>query len=182
MGNQKKKCTDGQTFYIKKLENDASILTQKSPSPIICKTPSQLTFSETKHHKNEATTLYEKLREITTEIKYFAREQILLTENSVNDKLGYNAQLQEKSNEKYLIEEIHHLREENKTKKCKIQTLMENQNNLLNRIKSIDGNHSEMFSTQHAQSSNFITPRSYSKNCDARKSFTIETRNQLQPL
>ena len=100
----------------------------------------------------------------------------------MNDKLGYNAQLQQKSDEKYLIEEIHHLREENKTKKCKIQTLMENQNNLLNRIKSIDRNHPEMFSTQHAQSSNFITPRSYSKNCDARKSFTIETRNQLQPL
>ena len=59
---------------------------------------------------------------------------------------------------------------------------MENQNNLLNRIKSIDGNHSEMFSTQHAQSNNFITPRHYSKNCDARKSFTIETRNQFQPL
>ena len=76
MGNQKKKCTDGQTsFYIKTLENelsrktDASILTQKSPSPIICKTPSQLTFSETEYHKNEITTLYEKLREITTEIK-----------------------------------------------------------------------------------------------------------------
>ena len=104
MGNQKKKCNDGQTFYIKKLENDlsrktdASILTQKSPSPIICKTPSQLTFSETEYHKNEITTLYEKLREITTEIKSFVREQILLIENSVNDKLGYNAQLQEKSN------------------------------------------------------------------------------------
>ena len=59
---------------------------------------------------------------------------------------------------------------------------MENQNNLLNRIKSIDGKHSEMFSTQHAQSNNFITPRHYSKNCDAHKTFTIETRNQLQPL
>ena len=132
MGNQKKKCTDGQTFYIKKLENDASILTQKSPSPIICKTPPQLTFSETEYHKNEITTLYEKLREITTEMKEmksFVREQILLIENSVNDKLGNNAQLQEKSNEKYLIEEIRHLREENKTKNCIIQTLMENQNN-----------------------------------------------------
>ena len=116
------------------------------------------------------------------EMKSFVREQILLIENSVNDKLGNNAQLQEKSNEKYLIEEIRHLREENKTKNCIIQTLMENQNNLLNRIKSIDGNHSEMFSTQHAQSNNFITPRHYSKNCDARKSFTIETRNQFQPL
>ena len=52
---------------------------------------------------------------------------------------------------------------------------MENQNNLLNRIKSIDGNHSEMFSTQHAQSNNFTTPRHYSKNCHARKNFTIET-------
>ena len=60
--------------------------------------------------------------------------------------------------------------------------LMENQNNLLKRIKSIDGNHSEMFSTQHAQSENFITPRHYCKNYDARKSFTIETKNQFQPL
>ena len=59
---------------------------------------------------------------------------------------------------------------------------MENQNNLLRRIKSIDENHSEMFSTQHAQSDNFITPRHYVKNCDARKSFTIETRNQFKPL
>ena len=160
-------------------------MTQKCLSPIICKTPSQLTFSDIEYHKNEITTLYEKLREITTEMKEmksFVREQVLLIENSVNDKLGNNAQLQEKSNEKYLIEEIRHLREENKTKNCIIQTLMENQNNLLNRIKSIDGNHSEMFSTQHAQSNNFITPRHYSKNCDARKSFTIETRNQFQPL
>ena len=39
-----------------------------------------------------------------------------------------------------------------------------------------------MFFTQPAQSNNFITPRNYSKNCDARKSFTIETRNQFQPL
>ena len=39
-----------------------------------------------------------------------------------------------------------------------------------------------MFSIQHAQSNNFVTPRHYSKNCDARKSFTIETRNQFQPL
>ena len=59
---------------------------------------------------------------------------------------------------------------------------MENQNNLLNRIKSIYGNRSEMFSTQHAQSNNFTTSRQYSKNCDARKSFTIEIRNQFQPL
>ena len=54
---------------------------------------------------------------------------------------------------------------------------MENQNNLLKRIKSIDGNHSKMFSTQHAQSDNFITPRHYVKNRDARESFTIDTRN-----
>ena len=46
-GKLEKKCTNGQTsFYIKKLENelsrktDASILTQKSPSAIICRTPS----------------------------------------------------------------------------------------------------------------------------------------------
>ena len=58
---------------------------------------------------------------------------------------------------------------------------MENQNNLLKRIKSIDENHSEMCSTQHAQSDNFITPRHYVKNRDARKSFTIETRNQFKP-
>ena len=109
-------------------------------------------------------------------MKSFVTEQILLIKNSVNDKLGNNAQLEEKSNEKYLIEEIRCLREENKTKNCIIQTLMENQNNLLKRIKSIDGNHSEMFSTQHAQSDNFITSRHYFKNCDAR------TRNQFQPL
>ena len=125
-GKLEKKCTNGQTsFYIKKLENelsrknDASILTQESPSPILCKTPPQLTFSETEYHKNEITTLYEKLREITTEMKEmksFVREQILLIENSVNEKLGNNAQFQEKSNEKYLIEEIRHLREENKKK------------------------------------------------------------------
>ena len=35
---------------------------------------------------------------------------------------------------------------------------------------------------QHAQSDNFITPRHYVKNRDARKSFTIDTRNQFQPL
>ena len=34
---------------------------------------------------------------------------------------------------------------------------MENQNNLLKRIKSIYGNHSEMFSMQHAQS-NILSP------------------------
>ena len=59
---------------------------------------------------------------------------------------------------------------------------MENQNNLLKRIKSIDENQSEIFSTQHAQNYNFITPRHYIKNRDARKSFTIETRNQFKPL
>ena len=59
---------------------------------------------------------------------------------------------------------------------------MENQNNLLRRIKSIDENHSEMFSTQHAQSDKFITPRHYVKNRDARKNFTIKIRNQFKPL
>ena len=83
-------------------------------------------------------------------MKSFVTKQILLIKNSVNDKLGNNALLQEKSNEKYLIEEIRHLREENQTKNCIIQRLMENQNNLLKRIESIDRNHSEMFSTQHA--------------------------------
>ena len=81
----------------------------------MCRTPpSQLTFSETEYHKNEITTLYKKLRKITTEMKEmksFVREQILLIKDSVNDKFGNNAQLQEKSNEKYLIEEIRHLRE-----------------------------------------------------------------------
>ena len=105
-GKLEKKCANGQTsFYIKKLENelsrktDASILTQESPSPILCKTPPQLTLSETEYHKNEITTLYEKLRKITTEMKEmksFVREQTLLLENSVNEKLGNNAQLQEK--------------------------------------------------------------------------------------
>ena len=90
-----KKCSNGQTsFYIKKLENelsrttDSSLLAQKSPSPIICRTPSQLTFTETEHHQNEITTLYEKLRETTTEMKAmksFVIEQILLIKNSVND-------------------------------------------------------------------------------------------------
>ena len=47
-------------------------------------------------------------------------------------------QLQETSNEKYLTEENLHLREENKTKYCIIQSLMENQNNLLKRITSND--------------------------------------------
>ena len=67
-------------------------------------------------------------------MKSFVVEQILLVKKSVNDKLGNNTQLQEKSNEKYLTEEIHHLREENKAKNCIIQTPMENQNNLLKRI------------------------------------------------
>ena len=53
-GKLEKKCTNGQTsFYIKKLENelsrktDTSILAEKSPSPIICRTPLQLTFNNT---------------------------------------------------------------------------------------------------------------------------------------
>ena len=41
---------------------------------------------------------------------------------------------------------------------------MENQNNLLKHIKSIEKKHSGMFSAQHAQSDNFITPRHYVKN------------------
>ena len=109
-------------------------MAQKSPCPIICRTPSQLTFAETEYHQNEITAPYEKLRELTTEmktIKSFAIEQSLLVKNSVNDKFSNNTELQEKSNEKYLTEEIRHLRKENKTKNCIIQTLMENQNNLL---------------------------------------------------
>ena len=57
-------------------------------------------------------------------MKSFVIEQILLVKNSVNDKFGNNTQLEEKSNEKYLTEEIRQLREENKTKNCIIQTLM----------------------------------------------------------
>ena len=69
VGKLERKCTNGQTsFYIKKSENELSsktdtfILLQKSPSPIICRTTSQLTFTETKYHQNEITILYEKLR------------------------------------------------------------------------------------------------------------------------
>ena len=102
-------------------------MAQKSPSPIICRTPSELAFAETECQPNEITTLYEKLRELTIEMKAmksFVIEQILLVKNSVNDKFDNNTQLQEKSNEKYLTEEIRQLREENKTKNCIIQTLM----------------------------------------------------------
>ena len=115
-------------------------------------------------------------------MKSFVIEQILVVKNLVNEKLGNNTQLQGKSNEKHLTDEICHLRKKSKTKNCIIQTLMKNQNNLLTRIKPIAENHAEMFSTQHAQSDNFITPRHYVKNRDANKSFTIETRNQFKPL
>ena len=80
-------------------------------------------------------------------MKSFVIEQILLVKNSVNEKLGNNTQLQEKLNGKHLTEEIRHLREESIKKVCILQTLMENQNNLLKRIKCIDENQSEMFST-----------------------------------
>lgn len=123
-GKLEKKCTDGQTsFYIKKLENkqsretDTSILTQKFPSPVICRTPLHLTFTETKYHQNEIQVPYEKLRELTTEMKAmksFAKEQFLLVKNSVSDKFDNNTQLQEKSREKCLTVEICHIREENK--------------------------------------------------------------------
>ena len=64
-----KKCTNGQTsFYIKKLQTDTSELAQKSP-PVICRTPSELTFTETEYHQNEITSFYEKLRELTTKMK-----------------------------------------------------------------------------------------------------------------
>ena len=186
-GKLEKKFTNGQTsLYIKKLENElshktgTSILVQKSPSPRIYRTASQLTFIETEYHQNEIITLYEKSRKLTTEMKAmksFVIEQILLVKNSMNDKFDNNTQLQEKSNEKYLTEEIRYLREENKTKHFIIQTPMKNQNNLLKNIRFIDRNHSEVFSTEHAQNDNFITPRHYVKNRDARKSFTIDTRN-----
>ena len=127
-GKLENKCINGQTsFYIKKLENeesrktDTSIVAQKSPSAIKCRKPSQLTFTKTEYHQNKIATIYEKLRELTAEMKAmksFVIEQILLVENSVNDKFSNNTHLQEKSNEKYLTEEIRHLREENKTKNC----------------------------------------------------------------
>ena len=110
-----------QTIFHSRISRitDTYILVQKSPSPVICGTPSQFTFTKTKYHENELlTSLCEKLREVTTEmktIKSFVLEQILLVKNSVN-KFGNNTQLQEKSNEKYLTEEILHLREKNKTK------------------------------------------------------------------
>ena len=81
----------------------------------------------------------------------------------MNDKFDNNTQLHEKLNEKYLTEKIRHLREENKTKNCVIQTLMENETNLLKHVKFIDGNHSEMLSAQHTQNDNFIIPRHYIK-------------------
>ena len=43
-------------------------------------------------------------------MKSFVIEQILHIINSEEDKLGNNAQLQEKSNEKHLTEEIRHSR------------------------------------------------------------------------
>ena len=68
--------------------------------------------------------------------------RILLVKNVVSDKFGNKlnlvTQLQEMSNEKCLTEENLHLRKENKTKYCIIQSLMENQNNLLKRITSND--------------------------------------------
>ena len=57
---------------------------------------------------------------------------------------------------------------------------MENQHNLLKHINSIDGSHPVMFSTQHAPSGNFITPKHRDKNHDAPKNFKIDTRNQFQ--
>ena len=85
-GKLEKKCTNGQTsFYVKNLENelsrktDTSILAHKSPSLIICRMLSQLTFPEAEYHQNKITRLYEKLRETTTEMKVmksFVIEQI----------------------------------------------------------------------------------------------------------
>ena len=92
---------------------------QKSPSLILCRTSSQLTFTETEYYQNEITTLYEKLRELTTEmnaINFFVIEQTLFVKNSVNDKFDNNTQLEEKSNKKYLTGRTHLLIEENKTK------------------------------------------------------------------
>ena len=92
---------------------------QKSPSLTLCRTSSQLTFTETEYYQNEITTLYEKLRELTTEmnaINFFVIEQTLFVKNSVNDKFDNNTQLEEKSNKKYLTGRTHHLIEENKTK------------------------------------------------------------------
>ena len=72
---------------MKKLENelscktDTSILAQKSSSPMICRTPSQFTFTNTQYIKNKSMLLYEKLRELTAEmtaIKCFVTEFYLL--------------------------------------------------------------------------------------------------------
>ena len=75
-GKLEKICTNGETsFYISKLENklsrktDTPILAQRSPSPIICRTPSQFTYTDTKYHENEITSLYEKIRELAMEMK-----------------------------------------------------------------------------------------------------------------
>ena len=125
------------------------------PYLIICRTPSQLTFIKTEYHQNEITTLYEKLRELTTEtkaMKPFVIEQILLVKNSMNDN---NTQLQKKVKGKVSnrgnSSSNRHLRKKNNTKNCRVQTLMENQNNLLKQFKPNDRNHSEMFPTQHTQ-------------------------------
>ena len=59
---------------------------------------------------------------------------------------------------------------------------MGNQNHLLKRIKYLDGNHSEIFSTQNAQNDNFIASKHHVKNHNTRKSFAIDTRNKLQSL
>ena len=72
---------------MKKLENelscktDTSISAQKSSSPMICRTPSQFTFTNTQYIKNKSMLLYEKLRELTAEmtaIKCFVIEFYLL--------------------------------------------------------------------------------------------------------
>ena len=53
----------------------------------------------TEYHQNEITTLYENLKEITTEMKAmkcFVIKQMLLIKNSVSNKLGNKTQLEEK--------------------------------------------------------------------------------------
>ena len=104
---------------------------------------------------------------------------MLKTQWTINSIITHNCK---KIQTKNILPRKFVLREDNKTKNCIIQTLLENQNNLLKYIKSIDGRQSKMFPRQHAQSNNFITPRHYVKKRDARKSFTIETRNQFQLL
>ena len=100
-GKLGKKGTNGQTsFYIKKLENELSqktdtyILAQTSPSPIIYRTPSQFTFTDTVYCENEITSLYknsENQLQRLAAMKSFVIEQILLVKHLANHKFNNNS-------------------------------------------------------------------------------------------